>query len=105
MIDLMRVINEDCGLGDLPEPHRRDLARRIVEQLELNVGLRLARSMSEEQLDEFEDLIDAGDDEAACRWLATNCPNHRNIVFEELERCREALVRARPRLLAAAGLS
>jgi len=48
--------------------------------------------MSDEQLGEFEKLIDANDEAGALHWLETNRPNYKDVVAEELERLKQEIV-------------
>lgn len=79
---------QDIGLGSLPQDQKVQMLRDIYETLELRVGMRLAEQMSDEQLDEFEALIDKKDDPAALAWLETNFPNYKQVVAEELEKLK-----------------
>lgn len=56
----------------------------LYPELELRVGLKLSRGMSEAKLSEFEALVDAGDDNAPAAWLARNVPNYPEIVATEI---------------------
>lgn len=46
------------GLGNLPVDEKNRLLQMIYERLEMNVGMRLAEKMSDQQLDEFERFMD-----------------------------------------------
>lgn len=46
------------GLGGMPVQDKNRLLQMVYEKLELNVGMRLAEKMSDEQLNEFERFID-----------------------------------------------
>lgn len=56
------------GLADLPQDDKRKMLQHIYETLEKRVGMRLARQMSEHQLDEFEKFVD-GDKTFATEYL------------------------------------
>lgn len=49
---------EDIGLKDLPEEQKKDFLEHIYQELELRVGTKLSDGLSDEQLDEFEKIID-----------------------------------------------
>lgn len=57
------------GLGGLPPQDKRQMLQHIYETLELRVGMRLAKQMSDEQLDEFEKFVEA-DREYAKNYLS-----------------------------------
>ena len=103
MLTLDEAFLESVGLrGLLPEEARLMLAQ-VYETLELRVGMRLAQAMSERQLDEFEALIDADDEEGALRWLETQFPDYRDTVREELNSLKIELRQLAPTVLALTG--
>lgn len=66
---------QSVGLGDLPEDQKQAFLQHTYETLEERVGTRLAESLSEAQLEEFEGF--AIHDEAKINaWLAANAPNY-----------------------------
>lgn len=93
---------DELGLGSLPEHEKQLLLRQIYEKLEMNVGVRLADQMSNEQLDEFEKFVDANDDKGAFKWLETNFPNYKDVVNEEFEKLKAEIKQYAPQMLAVA---
>jgi hypothetical protein len=91
----------ELGLGSLPEDERKALQKHIYETLEMNVGMRLADQMSNEQLDEFEQYFNARDDAGAFKWLETNFPNYKDIVADEFEKLKVEVAQNAPQILAA----
>lgn len=73
----------------------------IYETLELRVGMKLAANMSDAQLDEFEKLMDSGNDAGALTWLETNVPNYKEVVASELEILKNEIKATAPQILAA----
>lgn len=69
MIQLNNDFLVSIGLGDLPAEDKQKMLQHIYETLELRVGMRLAKQMSDEQLDEFEKFVD-GDIEYARQYLS-----------------------------------
>lgn len=90
------------GLGSLPVDEKNKLLQAIYERLEMNVGMRLAEKMTDEQLNEFEGFIDRSDEAGALSWLETNFPNYKQVVAEELEKLRTEVSASAPQILAAA---
>ena len=88
------------GLGGLPVDEKNKLLQMIYERLEMNVGMRLAEKMTEQQLDEFEAFIDQNDEAGALKWLETNFPNYKDVVAEELEKLKVEVTQAAPQILA-----
>lgn len=90
------------GLGSLPVDEKNKLLQAIYERLEMNVGMRLAEKMTDDQLNEFEAFIDRSDEAGALRWLETNFPNYKQVVAEELEKLKAEVAASAPQILAAA---
>lgn len=89
------------GLSTLPADDKKKMLAHIYETLELRVGMRLASNMSDAQLDEFESLMDSGNDAGALQWLETNVPNYKEVVAEELEKLKNEIKTSAPQILAA----
>lgn len=94
---------QELGLGGLPAEEKRELRNTIYERLEMNVGMRLADQMSNEQLSEFEAYFDAKDDAGALKWLETNFPNYKQVVSEEYDKLKAEVAQYAPQILAASG--
>lgn len=92
---------DELGLTALPDDEKKALQKHIYETLEMNVGMRLADQMTNEQLDEFEQYFNARDDAGAFRWLETNFPNYKDIVAEEFEKLKAEVAQNAPHILAA----
>ncbi len=63
----------DVGLGSLPEEQKKPFLQHTYDQLEYRVGIRLSEGMSDEQLQEFEKIIDR-DQQTVATWLAQHAP-------------------------------
>ena len=66
---------QDLGLAGLPPDQKQAFLEHIYQELELRVGTRLAEGLSDQQLSEFEGLIDR-DDEKVRGWLQSNAPGY-----------------------------
>jgi hypothetical protein len=76
---------QDIGLNDLPEEQKKPFLQHIYDELELRVGTRLSDGMNDDQLEEFESIIDHNDD-VVVDWLAKNAPDyHNDDVFMQLQ--------------------
>jgi hypothetical protein len=67
----------DIGLANLPDDQKKPFLQHIYDELELRVGTRLSDGMSDEQLTEFEAVIEHKDD-VITAWLANNAPDYQN---------------------------
>ena len=77
----------DIGLNELPEEQKKAFLQHIYDELELRVGTELSDGMSDEQLEEFESIIDRKDD-VITEWLSKNVPDYYND--ESFSRIKEA---------------
>jgi len=76
---------QDIGLNDLPEAQKKPFLQHIYDELELRVGTRLSDGLSDQQLEEFESIIDHKDD-IISSWLARYMPEyHNDQVFVQLQ--------------------
>lgn len=73
MFQLDENFLNDIGLSDLPEPQKKPFLQHIYEELELRVGTRLSDGLSDDQLEEFESIIDHKED-VINSWLIKNTP-------------------------------
>ena len=92
----------DIGLATLPADEKKKMLAHIYETLELRVGMKLAENMSDAQLDEFEKLMDTGNESGALTWLETNVPNYKDVVAAELEVLKSEIKQTAPMILEAA---
>ena len=75
----------DIGLATMPEEQKKPFLQHTYDQLEYKVGIRLSEGMTDEQLEEFEAIIDRKDDIISA-WLSANAPNYFNEdVFQRLQ--------------------
>lgn len=89
----------DVGLDALPEAVKPAYLRRVYEDLTHSIGMRLARDMTEEQLEEFDALRD-GPRCVAVAWLHINFPSYPRVVAEEFAAARRRLADQAPQILA-----
>lgn len=66
---------QDLGLGGLPDDQAEVLLQHVYQELELRVGEKLAQGMSEEQMAEFESILDRDEDKIR-GWLEANAPDY-----------------------------
>jgi len=67
----------DVGLNDLPDQEKPAFLQHIYDELEIRVGTKLSDGMSDDQLQEFESIIDRKDDVIKL-WLEQNAPDYYN---------------------------
>ncbi len=76
----------DIGLNDLPEDQKQAFLQHIYEELELRVGTKLSDGLSDEQLEQFEKVIDR-DQATINSWLQQFVPNYQaDDVFQRMQK-------------------
>lgn len=60
---------DTVGLSGMPEEQKGDFLQYAQDQLEVRIGEKMSEGLTEEQLDEFERIID-NDEETVQQWLA-----------------------------------
>ena len=76
---------QDLGLDQLPEAQRQAFLQHIYDELELRVGTQLSEGMSDEQLEQFEAIIDK-DQGVIENWIAQYAPDyHNDPAFSRLQ--------------------
>jgi hypothetical protein len=90
---------QSLGLDGLPDDQKQAFLQHLYEELELRVGTRLSEGMSDDQLAEFEKLIDNNDEQGALAWLEKNRPNYKDVVADELEKLKQEVITNRDAIL------
>jgi len=79
MFDEAQLI-EQLGIQDLTPEEQEN----VLDEYKIQLGGRLTEDLSDDQLAEFEDIID-GNQEVIDRWLAANKPDYRDSeAYQEL---------------------
>ncbi len=105
MLKLDNNLLQELGLGTLPEDQKKSMLQHIYDTLELRVGTQLANQMTDQQLAEFEQFIDAGGDSSqaqALQWLETNLPNYKQVVNDVFEALKNEVKQMASQIVAAA---
>lgn len=75
----------DIGLHDLPDDQKQPFLQHIYEELELRVGTRLSDGLRDDQLEQFEKIIDR-DQATIDGWIAQFVPNYtQDEVFTRMQ--------------------
>ena len=72
----------EMGLSAMPEEQKQRFLDYVQEELEVRIGERISRGLTEEQLNEFDQISDPGE---AAKWLEKNRPDYREIVNRTIE--------------------
>ncbi len=75
----------DIGLNDLPDDQKQAFLQHIYEELELRVGTKLSDGLSDQQLEQFEKVIDR-DQATIDAWIAQYVPGYQaDEVFVRMQ--------------------
>ncbi|MBO7657564.1 hypothetical protein J6S55_02920 [Candidatus Saccharibacteria bacterium] len=86
----------EMGLSAMPADKKQDFLNYIQEELEVRIGERISKGLTEAQLQEFDSLL--GTEEAA-KWLEKNRPDYREIVNQCVEEMKQAIEKNRAELI------
>lgn len=80
---------QDVGLGELPDDQKQAFLQHVYGELERRVGTQLTEGMSDDQLDEFEDIIDRKESSVQA-WLQAHVPDYQqDPTFQKLQQTTE----------------
>jgi hypothetical protein len=91
---------DQLGLEQLSPEDKEALLGYIQEELQLRVGEALSDNLSDDQIDEFGEIMEKGDQQSATVWLSQNCPNYKEVVQQQVEQIRQGLIENRDNILA-----
>ncbi|MBQ3320928.1 hypothetical protein IJH72_02025 [Candidatus Saccharibacteria bacterium] len=79
---------QEMGLSAMPEEEKKRFLEYIQEELEIRIGERISRGLSETQLNEFDMTTTL---EEARAWLEKNRPDYREIVNRTINEMKEEI--------------
>lgn len=89
---------QEMGLSAMPEAEKQRFLDYVQEELEVRIGERISRGLTDAQLRQFDAIADR--DEAA-KWLEINRPDYREIVLRTVNEMKEEIRANRTRLVGA----
>lgn len=92
---------QEMGLTAMPEEQKRKFLAYIQEELEVRIGERIAKGLTDEQLNEFDMITDQAE---ATKWLEKNRPDYREIVTRTIEEMKAEIRANRNRLVKSDGV-
>jgi hypothetical protein len=84
----------EFGLTSFSEAQQIELLSQYYETLDLYLSMALEERLSDEQLAEFEELHDAGDDAATLTWLKQTIGDYDRLVADETAAVKAAIKRS-----------
>ena len=89
---------QEMGLSAMPESQKQAFLDYVKEELEVRIGERISKGLTETQLNEFDMITDP---EEAAKWLEKNRPDYREIVTRTIEEMKDEIRANRARLVGA----
>ena len=93
------MINEEflqeVGLSAMPEAQKQDFLDYVKEELEVRIGERISKGLTEAQLNQF-DMLDKA---KAAEWLEINRPDYREIVAKTIDEMKSEIRANRDKLI------
>ena len=89
---------QEMGLSAMPEQEKQAFLDYVQEELEVRIGERISRGLTEVQLNEFDMITDPAE---AAKWLEENRPDYREIVNRTIEEMKEEIRANRAKLVGA----
>ena len=89
---------QEMGLSAMPEDEKQRFLDYIQEELEVRIGERISRGLTEVQLNEFDMITDQSE---AAKWLEVNRPDYREIVERTITEMKAEIRANRNRLVSA----
>ena len=87
---------QEMGLSAMPEEQKKAFLAYVQEELEVRIGERISRGLTEVQLNEFDMITDPAE---AAKWLEKNRPDYREIVNRTIEEMKDEIRANRSKLL------
>jgi len=89
---------QEMGLQAMPEDQKQKFLDYVQEELEVRIGERISKGLTEVQLNEFDMITDPLE---AAKWLEKNRPDYREIVSRTIEEMKEEIRANRAKLVGA----
>lgn len=87
---------QEMGLSAMPEDQKQAFLNYVQEELEIRIGERISKGLTETQLNEFDMITDPAE---AAKWLENNRPDYREIVTRTINEMKEEIRANRDKLV------
>ncbi|MBR2839944.1 hypothetical protein IKE82_01280 [Candidatus Saccharibacteria bacterium] len=87
---------QEMGLSAMPEDQKQKFLDYVQEELEVRIGERISKGLTQVQLNEFDLITDPAE---AANWLEKNRPDYREIVNRTIEEMKEEIRANRTKLI------
>ena len=89
---------QEMGLTAMPEDQKQKFLDYVQEELEVRIGERISKGLTQTQLNEFDMINDPAE---AAKWLEKNRPDYREIVNRTIEEMKAEIRLNRHKLVGA----
>ena len=87
---------QEMGLSAMPEDQKQKFLDYIQEELEVRIGERISKGLTQAQLNEFDHITDQSE---ATKWLEQNRPDYREIVNRTITEMKDEIRANRAKLI------
>ena len=87
---------QEMGLSAMPEDQKQKFLDYIQEELEVCIGERISKGLTQAQLNEFDRITDQSE---ATKWLEQNRPDYREIVNRTITEMKDEIRANRAKLI------
>ena len=87
---------QEMGLSAMPENEKQSFLAYVQEEVEIRIGQRISKGLTEAQLAEFDAIADPLD---AAKWLEKNRPDYREIVNRTIAEMKDEIRANRAKLV------
>ena len=87
---------QEMGLSAMPEEEKQSFLAYVQEEVEIRIGERISKGLSETQLAEFDAITNQAE---AAKWLESNRPDYREIVTSTIEELKKEIRSNRDKIL------
>lgn len=87
---------QEMGLSAMPEDQKQAFLDYVQEELEVRIGERISKGLTEVQLNEFDMITDQAE---ATKWLEVNRPDYREIVNRTIKEMKDEIRANRSKLI------
>ena len=89
---------QEMGLTAMPEDQKQKFLDYVQEELEVRIGERISKGLTQTQLNEFDMITDPAE---AANWLEKNRPDYREIVNRTIDEMKAEIRANRAKLVGA----
>ncbi|MBQ6313644.1 hypothetical protein IJI29_02190 [Candidatus Saccharibacteria bacterium] len=87
---------QEMGLSAMPEDQKQAFLDYVQEELEIRIGERISKGLTETQLNEFDMITDQ---QEAAKWLEKNRPDYREIVTRTINEMKDEIRENRAKIV------